>query len=106
MKHAIYYMRNENHPCSTIVLLQDDETGETARGVAVCNPADQFVKSMGRDLAYKRAIKAMENRKSFGVYREGRKTEINIMPHMMAKCEFLPELNSHEEKLLSEPVTA
>ncbi len=45
----------------TVCIIPYDRDGKTCyvRGVAICNPLDQFNKRVGRDIALGRAIKAL-----------------------------------------------
>lgn len=43
-------------PRITVASVYDDETNVLAFGVAICSPKDLFKKSIGREIAYKRAL--------------------------------------------------
>ena len=43
-------------PRITICGIYDDETDTLSFGLAKCSPKDQFVKSIGREIAYERAL--------------------------------------------------
>ncbi len=98
MKSINYYIRKGNHPVTAITVLKNEDV--LARGVAVCNKCDQFVKSYGRELSKDRAIKAFNNEKSFGKIRQ----KILVDKKHLFKCEFMPELTEYEVELLTDPV--
>ncbi len=60
-----YYLRSDRDGDATVCLLKVVETGTGkdiyARGIAFCEPEDQFVKRVGRDIALGRAIQAIEH---------------------------------------------
>lgn len=98
MKSVNYYMRNDNHPFAAITVIQSE--GIVARGIAICNPCDQFVKAEGRELSALRAVKALRKERSFGKIR----LDLNVDPKHDFKCEFMPELTEFEIELLAEPI--
>ena len=56
-----YYNRDENrHPVETVCLLTNTVGDIVSKGVAKCCPQDSPKKSIGRDIAYGRALKAAE----------------------------------------------
>ena len=97
MKSINYYIRKDNHPVTAITVLKHEN--KIARGVAVCNECDQFVKAYGRELSKDRAIKAFNNEKSFGKIRQ----EILVDKKHLFKCEFMPVLTNYEIELLTDP---
>lgn len=48
-------IKTKHFPRITICGIYDDETETLSFGAAICSPKDRFVKSIGRDLAFKRA---------------------------------------------------
>ena len=98
MRSINYYIRDEkNHPFAAITVIEED--GKLARGVAICNPCDQFCKVEGRERSLLRAVKALRKEKTFAPIR---RFEVDM--HMKAKCEFMPVLTDFEVELLAEPV--
>ncbi len=97
MKSINYYMRKENHPVTAITVLKHED--KIARGVAVCNECDQFVKSYGRELSKDRAVKAFNNKRCYGIIRQ----DIFVDKKHLFKCEYMPELTEFEIDLLKDP---
>jgi hypothetical protein len=48
----------EEKPCPvvTICAIFDEETGKLSMGIARCSEKDRFVKKIGREISYKRAV--------------------------------------------------
>jgi hypothetical protein len=56
-----YYLRDsESHPKVAICLFKAPDN-KIYRGISLCSPSDNFVKSKGREIAKGRAIKAFVN---------------------------------------------
>lgn len=71
------------------------------RGIAFCNPLDQFVRKLGRNIALGRAIKALEEGDSSEAIPDN--TPAEILKHnqgMSFLSEFNPELTELEKKLM------
>jgi len=99
MKQVNYYLREDGQPKTAVAILQN-ELGDTARGVAICSPRDQFIKIEGRTLSIDRCAKAYRMEKSFGpIRREG----MIVDEKFKFKCEFMPELTEFEKGLLEDP---
>jgi hypothetical protein len=97
MKSVNYYMRDErNHPFAAITVIENE--GFVARGISICNPNDQFIKTEGRELSALRAVKALRKEKTYGPIRR-----IDLGSSLKAKCEFMPELTEYEIELLRDP---
>jgi len=97
MKSINYYIRKDKHPVTAVTVVKHED--KFARGVAVCNKCDQFVKTYGRELSRDRAIKAFNNKKSFGKIRQ----DILVDKKHLFKCEYMPELTEYEVELLADP---
>ena len=97
MKSINYYIRKGNHPVTAVTVLKQKD--KFARGVAICNESDQFVKSYGRELSKDRAIKAYNNERCYGIIRQ----DIFVDKKHLFKCEFMPELTEYEVELLKDP---
>ena len=98
MKSINYYIREGNHPVTAVTVLKFKD--KLARGVAVCNKCDQFVKAVGRELSKDRAIKAYNNERCYGIIRQ----DIVVDKKHLFKCEYMPELTEFEVELLTDPV--
>lgn len=48
----------EEKPCPvvTVCAIFDEETGKLSMGIARCSEKDRFVKKIGREISYKRAV--------------------------------------------------
>ena len=101
MRQVTYYLRDGKQPVTTIVLLQDEETNNIVRGVAICNPCENFEKEFGRTRAFDRAVKSSNSEKSFGKIR---RKDILVDKNFKYKCEWMPKLTEYEENLLRDPV--
>ncbi len=101
MKQVNYYLREDGQPKTAVTVLQN-ELGDTARGVAICSPRDQFVKKEGRTLSTDRCAKAYRMEKSYGqIKRKG----LFIDEKFIFKCEWMPVLTKFEMELLEDPKT-
>ena len=98
MKSINYYLRKGEHPVTAVTVIKHEN--KFARGVAVCNECDQFIKEVGRELSKDRAIKAFNNEKCYGIIRQ----DIFVDKKHLFKCEYMPELTEFEIDLLTEPV--
>jgi len=98
MKSINYYIRKGKHPVTAVTVLKYED--KLARGVAVCNECDQFVKAYGRELSKDRAVKAFNNERSFGKIRQ----DIMVDIKHLFKCEYMPVLTEYEVELLTDPV--
>jgi len=100
MKSINYYIRKDRHPVTAVTVHKYNQD-VIARGVAVCNECDQFVKAVGRELSKDRALKAFKKCKSFGKIRQ----DILVDEKHKFKCEYMPELTEYEIELLKDPKT-
>jgi hypothetical protein len=69
MTSKFYYIRDEKGKLlATRCLLYNgkcyDESSDVAMGLAICSPKDNFARKTGRELAYKRAIKAFHSKRN------------------------------------------
>ncbi len=98
MKKVNYYLRVDGHPKTAITILQQGT--KVTRGVAICNPCDQFDKAEGRELSLLRSKKAFDYERSFGkIRRDG----LEIDDKFQYKCEYMPDLTFYEIELLMDP---
>ncbi len=70
------------------------------RGIAFCNPRDQFVKKLGRNVALGRAIKALERGASSEPVPLKTPAAILITEGISFLSEFNPALTAFEQKLV------
>jgi len=113
MKEKYYYLKRSDsnglHRCGVVYLIAEDETTLCARGVALCNDSDRFIKSGdpikdkkigGIEIARGRALRALNNIKSNGkIKRIEAKWKVYGLG-IKYKSEFNPVLNSFEQKIL------
>jgi len=97
MKSINYYIRKGKHPVTAVTVLKHED--KLARGVAVCNKSDQFVKAIGRELSMDRALKAFNKGRCFGIIRQ----DIFVDTKHLYKCEYMPMLTEFEIELLKDP---
>ncbi len=72
------YMYHRAYPGPITVCLLVDAAGDVvSRGVAVCSVIDQFVKAIGREIAFGRALKAAQTQTVLG-NPVGRKPNMNL----------------------------
>ena len=106
-----YYFRTDlktnKSPIVTVCLLEND-SGERARGIAICSDLDHPIKSKGRTIAKGRAIKALIHKSNCEDVRTMRASDIlfrveadqqfrTLMPH---KAEFQPSLTDLERRFV------
>lgn len=107
MREFYFYQRNNlKEPRLTFCLLE--ESGETARGMAICSHRDMPNKTTGRAIAFGRAIKALRAKQD--VCPINRIEAIDILAEFsgipyteipdLFKGEYMPKLTEMEEKLL------
>jgi hypothetical protein len=100
-----YYLRDRdtNKPRVTVCLIQSGPL--TARGVAVCSPKDQFVKSVGRTKARGRAIRALKKLQTDYFSQALRHESIFAFldcnhPILPFKSDYNPDLTDFERRIL------
>ena len=115
MKEKYYYLRKANssglHRCGVVYLIEEEVYNWTARGVALCNDTDRFVKSGdpikdrtigGIEIARGRALRALEKMKNTGRIKHPKALEKVQGLGIEYKSELNPILNIFEEKLLQD----
>ena len=114
MKEKYYYLRKANgsglHRCGVVYLIEEVRDWN-ARGVALCNDTDRFVKSGdpikdrtigGIEIARGRALRALEKLKNTGRIKRKEALEKVQGLGIEYKSELNPILNVFEYKLLQD----
>jgi hypothetical protein len=94
---AKYYYINGISRIS-ICLLIDKSGTVLARGIAICNPGDQFNRKYGRTIALARAFQCLKHKESMYPITTFEKIGTGLLGGYKAK--YLPNLTKHEEELL------
>ncbi len=83
---------------ATICLLP--HRGAYCRGIAFCNPKDQFIREKGRGIALGRAIKAWEQQHCSGAVSLSTPAGILRMQNFLYLSTYAPGLTDYEQKVI------
>lgn len=105
LRDVYYYNRFSDGSRITSCLLLGEEGTVLSRGVAICNPFDNFIKKKGRAMACGRAVKALEANDSClpvsPVSKGLRRYNAALFWYMGEyKATYLPKLNTYETELV------
>ena len=101
MKPKYYYLRDgNNRPVVSVCLLA--QSGDIARGVAICSPLDCPNKKRGRDISFGRAIQAFERGTGGRINREEAAYVCDVVEgaNFTFKSHFNPPLFPMEQRIL------
>lgn len=114
MKERFYYLRKDInatlHRCGVVYLIEDDN-GDIARGVSLCNDRENFIRKSniffddeigGIDIAKGRALRALSRKRNAQPIRRAEAAWKVRGLGIHFKSEYLPLLNNFEIKIMED----